>query len=131
MRRRQHQLKLSQKRYFDDPALFNKSNDQFWQIPVCAKGINGETAGKQECFLLTKREQEFQLKGCSKFVFPNSNALGYYRFNYDSAALHADGQCGREGADAGRTHRADRQRVGADADRQAQRWRLPGAWARN
>ena len=84
-------LKLSQKRYFDDPALFDKSNDQLWQIPVCAKGINGENAGKQECFLLTQREQEFQLKGCSKVVFPNANALGYYRYNYDSAALHAMG----------------------------------------
>ena len=84
-------LKLAQKRYFDDPALFDKSNDQLWQIPVCAKGINGETAGKQECFLLTQREQEFQLKGCSKFVFPNSSALGYYRYNYDSAALQAMG----------------------------------------
>jgi puromycin-sensitive aminopeptidase len=28
------------------------------------------------------------LKGCSTFVFPDSSALGYYRFNYDSAALH-------------------------------------------
>ena len=37
---------------------------------------------------MTKREQQFTMKGCSKFVFPDSNALGYYRFNYDSAALH-------------------------------------------
>ncbi len=81
-------LKLSQKRYFDSPALFNQPNDQIWQVPVCAKGINGNSAGAQQCFLLTKREQEFTLKGCSKFVFPDSNALGYYRFEYDSAALH-------------------------------------------
>ena len=31
------------------------------------------------------------MKGCSKFVFPNSSALGYYRYNYDSAALQAMG----------------------------------------
>ena len=84
-------LKLAQKRYFDDPALFEKNDDQVWQIPVCAKGINGDTSGKQECFLLTQRQQEFQMKGCSKFVFPNSSALGYYRYNYDSAALQAMG----------------------------------------
>jgi aminopeptidase N len=80
-------LKLSQKRYFDSPALFNQPNDQIWQVPVCAKGINGNSAGAQQCFLLTKREQEFTLKGCSKFVFPDSSAQGYYRFEYDSAAL--------------------------------------------
>jgi len=81
-------LKLSQKRYFDSPELFNKPNDQIWQVPVCAKGIDGNSAGAQQCFLLTKREQDFTLKGCSKFVFPDSNAMGYYRFEYDSAALH-------------------------------------------
>jgi aminopeptidase N len=84
-------LKLSQKRFFDDPALFNRASDQLWQIPVCAKGINGTTAGKQECFLLTQREQEFKLKGCSQFVFPDANALGYYRFSYDNAALREMG----------------------------------------
>jgi aminopeptidase N len=81
-------LKLSQKRYFDTPAAFNQPDQQIWQIPVCAKGINGASAGNQECFLLTQREQQFTLKGCSKFVFPDSTALGYYRFDYDSAALH-------------------------------------------
>jgi aminopeptidase N len=82
------QLTLSQKRYFDTPAAFDEPNDQIWQIPVCAKGVNQSSAGKQECFLLTQRQQQFTLKGCSTFVFPDSNALGYYRFNYDSAALH-------------------------------------------
>ena len=92
-------LKLSQKRFFDSPALFNQPNDQIWQIPVCAKGINAGSAGAQQCFLLTKREQQFTLKGCSKFVFPDSNALGYYRFDYDSAALRQLGNS----ADAGLT----------------------------
>jgi aminopeptidase N/puromycin-sensitive aminopeptidase len=81
-------LKLLQKRYFDTPAAFNQPDQQIWQIPVCAKGINGASAGNQQCFLLTQREQQFTLKGCSKFVFPDSTALGYYRFDYDSAALH-------------------------------------------
>ena len=84
-------LNMSQKRYLDTPTLFNQPNDQIWQIPVCAKGINGTQAGTPQCFLLTKREQDFKLKGCYKFVFPNSNALGYYRYGYDNAALHAMG----------------------------------------
>src|SRR5579863_1489673 len=80
-------LQLSQKRFFDTPAKFDEPNDQTWQIPVCASGINGATAGQQQCFLMTKPEQQFTMKGCSKFVFPDSSSLGYYRFNYDSAAL--------------------------------------------
>ena len=84
-------LNLSQKRYFKKPELFNQPNDQIWQIPVCAKGVTDTSAGKQECFLLTQRQQQFTLKGCSKFVFPDAGALGYYRFDYDADALHSLG----------------------------------------
>jgi aminopeptidase N/puromycin-sensitive aminopeptidase len=84
-------LNLSQKRYLETPAAFNQPNDQIWQIPVCAKGVNETSAGKQECFLLTQRQQQFTLKGCSKLVFPDAGALGYYRFDYDAAALHSLG----------------------------------------
>jgi len=81
-------LQVSQKRYFNTPEDFNQANDELWQIPICAKGINGATAGQQQCFVMTKREQQLQLKGCSNFVFPDSGALGYYRFNYDAPGLH-------------------------------------------
>jgi len=81
-------LSLSQKRFLETPATFNQPNDQIWQIPVCAKGVTDTSAGKQECFLLTQRQQQFTLKGCSKFVFPNAGGLGYYRFDYDAAAMH-------------------------------------------
>ena len=84
-------LNLSQKRYFKTPDAFNAPNDQVWQIPVCARGVTETSAGKQECFLLTQRQQQFTLKGCSKFVFPDAGALGYYRFDYDAAALHSLG----------------------------------------
>ena len=81
-------LNLSQKRYFNTPAAFNQSDEQIWQIPVCAKGVSESSTGNQQCFLLTQRQQQFILKGCSKFVFPDSSALGYYRFNYDGVALN-------------------------------------------
>ena len=80
-------LSLSQKRYLETPAAFNEPNDQIWQIPVCAKGVTETSAGKQECFLLTQRQQQLTLKGCSSFVFPDAGALGYYRFDYDTAAM--------------------------------------------
>jgi len=84
-------LNLSQKRYLESATAFNEPNDQIWQIPVCAKGVSGSSAGKQECFLLNQRQQQFRLKGCSKFVFPDAGALGYYRFDYDAAALRSLG----------------------------------------
>src|SRR5271165_5030098 len=80
-------LNLSQKRYLDTPAAFNELNNQIWQIPVCAKGVSETSSGKQECFLLTQRQQQVTLKGCSSFVFPDAGALGYYRFDYDAAAM--------------------------------------------
>jgi len=96
-------LQLSQKRYFETPEQFNQPNDELWQVPICAKGIdppqlaqqrrdlgapaNGSSAGQQQCFVMTKREQQFTMKGCPKFVFPDANALGYYRFNYDAPGL--------------------------------------------
>jgi len=87
VRRRQHHAQPFAEALFDTPAAFNQSNEQIWQIPVCAKGINQSSAGKQQCFLLTQRQQQFTLQGCSKFVFPDSSALGYYRFDYDAAAM--------------------------------------------
>ena len=90
-------LTLSQKRYLQTPAAFNEPNDQIWQIPVCAKGINETSAGGPECFLLTQRQQQFTLKGCSKFVFPDAGAVGYYRFDYDVAAMHALGNAVEHG----------------------------------
>jgi len=80
-------LELSQKRYFNTPEDFNQPNDELWHIPLCAKGIRGASPGQQQCFVMTKREQQFTMKGCSNFVFPDSNALGYYRFNYDAPGL--------------------------------------------
>ena len=80
-------LQLSQKRFFDTPENFSQPNDQLWQIPICAKGISGASSGQQQCFVMTKREQQVTMKGCSNFVFPDANALGYYRFNYDAPGL--------------------------------------------
>jgi len=81
-------LQLSQKRYFNTADDFNQPNNELWQIPICAKGITGSSAAQQQCFVMTKREQQFTMKGCPQFVFPDSNALGYYRFNYDAPGLH-------------------------------------------
>jgi aminopeptidase N len=84
-------LALSQKRYFNTPVAFQAPNEQKWQIPVCSRRIEGDDRQNQ-CFLLTERQQRFNFKGCSKFIFPNAGALGYYRYEYDTAALQSLGE---------------------------------------
>jgi aminopeptidase N len=80
---------LSQKRYFYDPALFEKNSNELWQIPVCMKGVSADgTAGKQQCELMTQKEQTFQMSGCPAWVFTNSSANGYYRYGYQPDLLN-------------------------------------------
>ena len=89
-------LYLSQKRYFNNPEAFNAPNDQIWQIPLCVKGV-GDPAAQNQCFLMTKRQEQFTAKGCAKFVFPNAGGLGYYRFSYDANALQQSGSAAEPG----------------------------------
>jgi aminopeptidase N len=74
---------LSQKRYFYDRSLFDRGNDELWQVPVCLKG----QGGAQKCVLLTKKEQAFSLPACGSWVMANAGANGYYRTGYPSDAL--------------------------------------------
>ena len=81
-------VQLSQKRYYSDRAKFEAANDQLWQIPLCLKGsAPGNGAGK--CELLTSREQNFTLPGCSNWVLGNAGAAGYYRVGYQPEAVRA------------------------------------------
>lgn len=77
---------LSQERYFFDRSLMDEGNKELWQIPVCLKSEGG---GKQECKLLTEKEDNFTLPGCSSWVLANADATGYYRSHYDSDAVRA------------------------------------------
>jgi len=71
-----------QQRYFYDRALLNAPNDQLWQVPICMKA-----PGQTQCELLTERQQDFTLPGCSKWVLANSGS-GYYRSAYDADTFH-------------------------------------------
>jgi len=89
-------LTLGQKRYFNTPEAFQQPNSQKWQIPVCVKGTGG-AAVSSSCQVLADSQQQFKVKGCSKFVFPNKGAVGYYRYDYDPAALQAIGSAAEQG----------------------------------
>jgi aminopeptidase N len=76
---------LAQQRYFYDRTKFNAGSPELWKIPICMR------AGKdqQKCELLTKKEDEFTVPGCSTWVLSNAGATGYYRTHYDSDSVRA------------------------------------------
>lgn len=79
---------LAQKRYYFDPALFNQSTNELWNIPVCLQGMSaGSNAGAKQCELLTAKQQTYTIPNCSSWVFPDAGATGYYRYGLDTAAL--------------------------------------------
>jgi aminopeptidase N len=78
---------LSQKRYYVDREKFDAPNDQIWQIPLCLKGSGSGDAPK--CELMTKREENFSLPGCSTWVLANAGATGYYHAGYQPDAVRA------------------------------------------
>src|SRR5262249_51372218 len=69
------QITLSQTRFYADGHTGSSEN---WLIPVCIKGENS----KPFCQLLGDPEQVVPGLGCSSGVFPNGNAVGYYRTRY-------------------------------------------------
>jgi aminopeptidase N len=77
-------LTVSQERYFADAAKLAAGSAELWQIP-----LNIRTAGNKAStyYLLTQREQTFELPGCSAWVYVNAGGRGYFRSSYDSATL--------------------------------------------
>jgi aminopeptidase N len=86
-------IDASQKRFFFDPALFGKTDSEVWQIPVCMKTV-GESSS-QHCELLTAKQQSLALQRCG-WVFPDVNAVGYYRYGYEPQALQQKGPGGEQ-----------------------------------
>lgn len=78
------EVTLSQRRYFVDRTLLDKSSPERWQVPVCFRRPSGT-----ECRLLTEPRQTFTLPGCESWVIGNAGANGYYRTAYDVRGLDA------------------------------------------
>jgi aminopeptidase N/puromycin-sensitive aminopeptidase len=80
-------IAVTQQRYYFDRSKFESPNDQLWQIPVCLKG--SATTGAAKCELLTKKEENLTLPGCSSWVLANAGATGYYRVGYQPDTVRA------------------------------------------
>ncbi len=84
----QTEVTLRQERYFSDAAKLAAGSNELWPIPVNLL----RSATRQPTFhLLTKKEEAFELPGCSAWVYGNAGSRGYYRSSYDPAAFEKMG----------------------------------------
>src|SRR5215469_877762 len=76
------EVTLKQERYVSDAAKMAAGYDEIWPVPVNLL----PSATKQPVYhLLTKKEDAFELPGCSAWVYANASGRGYYRSAYDPA----------------------------------------------
>jgi aminopeptidase N len=80
---------LEQQRYFYDRAKLEEGTAELWQIPLCMKTGASTISSAEKCELLTKKQANLSLQGCSPWVYANANAKGFYRSAYDSAAVQS------------------------------------------
>jgi len=83
---------LAQRRYFYDRSLFDATNNEMWQVPVCMKEGSEKGSEPSKCVLLTKKQENFELAGCGPWVMVNAGAHGYYRSGYSADAMRAMGR---------------------------------------
>jgi aminopeptidase N len=79
-------VSLSQQRYYFDRSKFENPENQIWQIPLCLRGSSDSNA---KCQLMTKKEENVTLPGCSDWVLGNAGATGYYRVGYQPETVRA------------------------------------------
>ena len=79
-------IEMAQSRYA--PLGSKTKQGQTWQIPITFKYGSGETENEGR-ILLKKKTTAWvtdDAKSCPKWIMPNANGAGYYRFTMDSAA---------------------------------------------
>jgi alanyl aminopeptidase len=79
-------LKLAQSRYA--PLATSVEAGARWQIPLCVRFATQE-GSREQCTLLASDQAELKLEtnSCPRWVMPNANASGYYRWSVSEAAL--------------------------------------------
>lgn len=81
-------VELEQQRYIGSRQSFaNEKGGETWMVPVCLKTPDGN--GHSKCELLSTKQKDIALKGCSSWVYGNRAAVGYYRTGYTPAELQA------------------------------------------
>lgn len=80
-------VEIAQSRYF--PIGSKGDTDKTWIVPFCAEAMVGKKRVKQ-CALVDKKEQQaLTFDGCAKWVHPNPQGAGYYRFSLQRKDLES------------------------------------------
>jgi alanyl aminopeptidase len=79
------EAELVQSRYL--PAGSTGEAKKTWKIPVCIRYPVDEEATKMSCTLLESAEGKLALDSCPKWLLPNADGAGYYRFALEPEAL--------------------------------------------
>ena len=74
----QGRLQLKQSRYLPLGSTGVAAGAE-WKLPVCLR-LGRETGSERYCTLLDKPEATLDIGGCPRWVMPNADAAGYYRF---------------------------------------------------
>jgi alanyl aminopeptidase len=79
-------LKLAQSRYA--PLATALEAGSRWQIPMCVRFATQE-GSREQCTLLAADQEDLKLEtsSCPRWVMPNANASGYYRWSLSESAL--------------------------------------------
>jgi len=84
--RKETTITASQSRYLSINSNRRPRIDQKWKIPMCfSYGIGGQR--KQTCTVLEKRRSDIVLpkEECPRWILPNADGAGYYRFSLNRA----------------------------------------------
>jgi aminopeptidase N/puromycin-sensitive aminopeptidase len=84
-----HSVALEQQRYFYDRAKLDAGSPELWQIPLCMKAGNSARPSAEKCELVTQKQENFTVQGCSPWLYLNANAKGFYRSGYSSEAIQS------------------------------------------
>jgi puromycin-sensitive aminopeptidase len=81
-------LRLSQRRFFSDPADAAAEAEATWPVPMVLRlGVNGRVEERR--VLLEGKTAEVALEAEPDFVLANGGGTGFYRVAYDAAGLAA------------------------------------------
>jgi len=74
------EVTLSEERYFSDASRMASGSRESWPIPV---NLLPSSTKKSVFHLLTRKQETFDLPGCSEWVFANAGGRGYYHSSYE------------------------------------------------
>lgn len=77
-------VSIQQSRYL--PVGSQGDSSQSWQLPVCMRWNDGDDT-QTTCALVEEPQHTMELEGCPRWIHPNADGAGYFRFRLDADQL--------------------------------------------